>query len=198
MRVSIVIPAKNEAQNLASLLPRLLEIAVDAECIVVNDGSADETIAVCRENGVKVVSHPYSKGNGAAIKTGARAASGDTIVFLDGDGQHMPEDIPRLLEEMEKGYDMVVGARVRESQSDSFRAVANGVYNRLASLITGHKILDLTSGFRAVNARKFREFLYLLPTASPIPLPALWHSFGLVTRLAIAQYKPSGVLATAT
>lgn len=169
MKVSIVIPAKNEAQNLASFLPRLLEIAGDAECIVVNDGSSDETIVICRENGVEVVSHPYSKGNGAAIKTGARAASGDMIVFLDGDGQHKPEDIPRLLAEMEKGFDMVVGARDRESQADSFRAFANGIYNRLASTMTGHRILDLTSGFRAVNARKFREFLYLLPNGFSYP-----------------------------
>lgn len=91
------------------------------------------------------------------------------IVFLDGDGQHKPEDIPRLLAEMEKGFDMVVGARDRESQADSFRDFANGIYNRLASTITGHRILDLTSGFRAVNARKFGEFLYLLPNGFSYP-----------------------------
>ncbi len=169
MKVSIVIPAKNEAQNLESFLPRLMAQVGDAECIVVNDGSTDDTAKVCEQHGVRVISHPYSKGNGAAIKTGARAASGDILVFLDGDGQHRPEDIPRLLAELEKGFDMVVGARDRKSQADSYRALANGIYNSLSSLITGHKILDLTSGFRVVRAEKFHEFLYLLPNGFSYP-----------------------------
>ena len=111
MDVSIVIPAKNEAANLINFLPRLKQAMPSAEIIVVNDGSTDETQSICEEHGVKVVRHPYSKGNGAAIKSGAKAAQGDVIVFLDGDGQHKPEDIPRLLAELETGYDMVIGAR---------------------------------------------------------------------------------------
>lgn len=169
VKISIVIPAKNEAENLKLFLPRLTAVMPDAECIVVNDGSSDNTVEICGENGVTVISHPYSKGNGAAIKTGARAATGDVIVFLDGDGQHKPEDIPRLLEMLDDGYDMVIGARDKESQADSFRALANGIYNSLSSLITGHSIKDLTSGFRAVNAAKFREFLYLLPNGFSYP-----------------------------
>ncbi|MCG8415342.1 MAG: glycosyltransferase family 2 protein [Pseudomonadales bacterium] len=169
MNISIVIPAKNEARNLENFLPRLLKQAGAAECIVVNDGSTDDTVDVCKEHGVNVISHPYSKGNGAAIKTGARAATGDVIVFLDGDGQHKPEDIPRLLAELDKGFDMVVGARDRASQADSYRALANGIYNSLSSTITGQNILDLTSGFRAVKAERFREFLYLLPNGFSYP-----------------------------
>lgn len=167
--LSIVIPAKNEAGNLKGFLPRLLAVVTDAEVIVVNDGSTDDTVSICEQHGVTVVTHPYSKGNGAAIKTGAKAAKGELIVFLDGDGQHKPEDIPRLLEKLATGYDMVIGARDKESQADSFRAIANGVYNRLSSAITGHKILDLTSGFRAVKAEKFKEFLYLLPNGFSYP-----------------------------
>ncbi len=167
--LSIVIPAKNEAENLIGFLPRLLAVMDDAEIIVVNDGSTDDTVKICEQHGVTVVTHPYSKGNGAAIKTGAKAARGDTIVFLDGDGQHKPEDIPKLLEMLDTGYDMVVGARDKQSQADSFRAIANGVYNRLSSAITGHKIQDLTSGFRAVRAEKFKEFLYLLPNGFSYP-----------------------------
>jgi glycosyltransferase involved in cell wall biosynthesis len=167
--VSVVIPAKNEAENLMKFLPRLLPQVEGAEIIVVNDGSSDNTTEICEQHGVKVISHPYSKGNGAAIKTGARAARGEVLVFLDGDGQHKPEDIPRLLAELQQGYDMVVGARDKESQADSFRAIANGIYNRLSSKITGHEILDLTSGFRAVVASKFREFLYLLPNGFSYP-----------------------------
>lgn len=169
MNVSIVIPAKNEARNLENFLPRLKQQVGDAECIVVNDGSTDDTLDVCKAHDVHVISHPYSKGNGAAIKTGARAAKGKVIVFLDGDGQHKPEDIPRLLEELSKGFDMVVGARDRASQADSYRAIANSIYNSLSSTITGQKILDLTSGFRAVRADRFKEFLYLLPNGFSYP-----------------------------
>lgn len=168
-KISIVVPAKNEAVNLRSFLPRLRAVMPDAECLVVDDGSTDDSVEVCRANGVSVISHPYSKGNGAAIKTGAKHASGDVIVFLDGDGQHKPEDIPRLVAELNKGFDMIVGARDKASQADSYRATANGIYNWLASAITGHRILDLTSGFRAVRADKFREFLYLLPNGFSYP-----------------------------
>lgn len=167
--LSIVIPAKNEAENLKGSLPRLLAVVANAEVIVVNDGSTDDTLAICEQHGVTVVTHPYSKGNGAAIKTGAKSAKGEVIVFLDGDGQHKSEDIPRLLEKLATGYDLVVGARGKQSQADSFRAIANGVYNWLSSAITGHKILDLTSGFRAVKADKFKEFLYLLPNGFSYP-----------------------------
>ena len=118
--LSIVIPAKNEAENLKGFLPRLLAVVTDAEVIVVNDGSTDDTLSICEQNGVTVVTHPYSKGNGAAIKTGAKTAKGEVIVFLDGDGQHKPEDIPPLLEKLATGYDMVVGARDKKSQADSF------------------------------------------------------------------------------
>ena len=162
--LSIVIPAKNEAENLKRFLPRLLAVVVDAEVIVVNDGSTDDTLSICEQHDVTVVTHPYSKGNGAAIKTGARTAKGEVIVFMDGDGQHKPEDIPQMLEKLATSYYMVVGARDKQSQADSFRAIANSVYNWLSSVITGHKILDLTSGFRAVKADKFKEFLYLLPS----------------------------------
>jgi len=167
--LSIVIPAKNEAKNLKGFLPRLLAVVANAEVIVVNDGSTDDTLAICEQHGVTVVTHPYSKGNGAAIKTGAKSEKGEVIVFLDGDGQHKSEDIPRLLEKLATGYDLVVGARGKQSQADSFRAIANGVYNWLSSAITGHKILDLTSGFRAVKADKFKEFLYLLPNGFSYP-----------------------------
>ena len=167
--LSIVIPAKNEAENLKRFLPRLLAVVVDAEVIVVNDGSTDDTLSICEQHDVTVVTHPYSKGNGAAIKMGARTAKGEVIVFMDGDGQHKPEDISQMLEKLATGYDMAVGARDKQSQADSFRAIANSVYNWLSSAITGHKILDLTSGFRAVKADKFKEFLYLLPNGFSYP-----------------------------
>lgn len=167
--VSIVMPARNEAVNLRRFLPELRALFPAAEILVVNDGSTDDTIAVCEQNGVRVVSHRYSKGNGASIKTGARSASHETLVFMDGDGQHKPADVLRLLEEYHQGYDMVVGARSSASQASMGRLVANTLYNRLSSWISGQQIRDLTSGMRVVSKRKFMQFLYLLPNGFSYP-----------------------------
>ncbi|HRQ57963.1 MAG TPA: glycosyltransferase family 2 protein [Azoarcus taiwanensis] len=168
-RVSLVLPVKNECKALGDLLSGLIELGLSLEIILVDDGSTDETGAIASAFPIEVIRHPYSKGNGAAIKTGARAASGDVIVFMDADGQHDPADIPRLLAKLDEGYDMVVGARDRGSQASFGRSVANGFYNRLATYMAGHRIEDLTSGFRAVRADKFREFLYLLPNGFSYP-----------------------------
>jgi glycosyltransferase involved in cell wall biosynthesis len=169
MNISIVLPAKNESAAISATVTGVRKHYPNAEVIVVNDGSTDNTAAVAEAAGARVVHHPYSKGNGAAIKTGARAASGAVIVFMDADGQHDPADIPRLLALIEQGHDMVVGARQKGSQASMGRGLANGFYNRLASWMTGHRVEDLTSGFRAVRADKFREFLYLLPNGFSYP-----------------------------
>ncbi|MET4568525.1 glycosyltransferase involved in cell wall biosynthesis [Rhodanobacter soli] len=168
-RLSIILPAKNEAPALAALLPRLRTAHPEAEIIVVDDGSTDDTRGVCSSSGVECLSSPYSMGNGAAIKRGARAATGDILVFMDGDGQHDPADIKRLLDQLDRGYDMVVGARGWGSQAGVGRGLANTLYNWLATRMTGHQIADLTSGFRAVRADKFREFLHLLPNGFSYP-----------------------------
>ena len=168
-RISIILPAKNEAVALAHLLPVLRAAQPGAEIIVVNDGSTDHTESLCHEHGVRCLTLPYSMGNGAAIKRGARVAAGDILVFMDGDGQHRPEDVARLLSRLEAGYDMVVGARDWEGQAGVGRGLANTLYNWLASKMTGHRVADLTSGFRAVRADKFREFLYLLPNGFSYP-----------------------------
>ncbi len=167
--LSIVLPARNEAASLIRLLPVLRESFHDAEIIVVNDGSEDETKKLCAACGVMVLTHPYSTGNGASVKSGARSAHGDILVFMDADGQHDPSDIPLLLARLGEGYDMVVGARDEGSQASLGRGLANGFYNHLASWMTGQKIKDLTSGYRAVRADKFKEFLYLLPNGFSYP-----------------------------
>ncbi|WP_146906946.1 glycosyltransferase family 2 protein [Arenimonas daejeonensis] len=169
MKVSVVLPAKNEAEGLRRTLPALRAVLPEAEVIVVDDGSTDETAAVARGLGARVLSSPYSMGNGAAIKRGARAATGEIIVFMDADGQHDPALIPGLLERLGQGYDMAVGARDGAGQASLGRGLANGFYNRLASWMTGHRIEDLTSGFRAARANRFREFLHLLPNGFSYP-----------------------------
>lgn len=169
MKISIVLPAKNEIKTIGIVVSGILENFCDAEVIVVDDGSADGTRERAENAGATVISHPYSKGNGSAVKTGARAATGDVIVFMDADGQHSPGDIKDLLAKLCEGYDMVVGARQKGSQASMGRGVANAFYNRLASYMTGQRVKDLTSGFRAVRADKFREFLYLLPNGFSYP-----------------------------
>jgi len=168
-RLSIILPARNEAASLARLLPALRASFGEAEILVIDDGSIDDTRAQCDQHGVSVVSHPYGIGNGAAVKTGARAATGDVLVFMDADGQHDPADIPRLLAMLAEGYDMVVGARDRESQASLGRGLANRFYNWLASRMVGQRVADLTSGFRAVRADRFREFIGLLPNGFSYP-----------------------------
>lgn len=194
-KVTVIIPAKNEAASLPDLLPRIRELHPDFEIIVVDDGSTDETLQVCLQNDVTVVSHPYSMGNGAAIKSGSRAAKGDILVFMDADGQHRPEDIQRLLTKLAEGYDMVVGARQSDTHASAGRRMANGIYNGLSSIMTGYNIQDLTSGFRAARARHFRKFLYLLPNGFSYPTTSTMAFFrsGLsVAYIPIRAEKRSG------
>lgn len=167
--ITVVLPAKNEAPALRELIPRLRRQLPEAELIVVDDGSQDDTGAVAMAAGARVLRSPYSMGNGAAIKRGAHAASGEVIVFMDADGQHDPADIPRLLARLEEGYDMVVGSRDRKGQASFGRSLANGLYNKIASWMTEFDVRDLTSGFRVVRAARFREFLYLLPNGFSYP-----------------------------
>lgn len=169
MKISIVLPAKNESGAIGQTIAQIQKLQLAHEIIVVNDGSTDSTQAVAEQAGATVVTHPYSKGNGAAIKTGARTATGEVIIFMDADGQHDPKDIPTLIEKIEQGYDLVVGARQKGSQASVGRGVANVLYNNLATYMTEKKVEDLTSGFRAVRADKFREFLYLLPNGFSYP-----------------------------
>lgn len=169
-KTSIVIPAKNENSGLIKLIPRIFDVLPEIlEVIVVDDGSTDDTASTCEKFGAKVIKHINSRGNGAAIKSGARAAKGDYICFMDADGQHKPESISRLLSQLGEGYDMVVGARKNESQASFGRSLANKFYNKFASLVSGYPISDLTSGLRVVDRRKFLEFIYLLPNGFSYP-----------------------------
>ena len=169
MSLSIVIPAKNESAAIGSVVTAALEAWPDAEIIVVDDGSSDATADVAREAGAKVVQHPESLGNGAAVKAGARVATGEIIAFMDGDGQHDAKELAPLVEKLDDGYHMVIGARDSGSHANMGRLFANGLYNAIASLLTGRPIPDLTSGFRVARAKLFKEFLYLLPNGFSYP-----------------------------
>ncbi len=169
MSLSIIIPAKNESGAIASVVATAREHYPDAEIIVVDDGSSDETASIAAAAGATVVSHMESLGNGAAVKSGARAASGEILAFMDGDGQHTAAELAPLLQRVEDGYEMAIGARDTGSHASVGRLFANGLYNGIASMMSGRRILDLTSGFRVARASKFKQFLYLLPNGFSYP-----------------------------
>lgn len=170
--VSIILPVYNEADVIKSVIRKACQtmdtLNRSYEVVVVDDASTDATAARAREAGAKVINHPYNTGNGAAIKTGIRNATGEILVMLDGDGQHAPEDIPRLLENIGR-YDMVVGARSKGSETSIYRNMANSAFNWLATYVCGFRIEDLTSGFRAMKASVAREFIPLLPNTFSYP-----------------------------
>lgn len=167
-KLTIVIPAYNEAAVIGKVIARTRATKPSCDIVVVDDGSTDGTAQVAEQAGARVVRHPYNKGNGAAVKTGIRAARGEVVLLLDADGQHSPEDINRLLEHMGP-YDLVVGARTSGSQGSTHRNFANWVYNSLASYLVEMKVPDLTSGFRCFKRDKVMEFLHLLPNGFSYP-----------------------------
>jgi glycosyltransferase involved in cell wall biosynthesis len=194
-RLSVIIPAKNEAAIIGEVVASVRERYPRAEILVVNDGSDDDTALRAEASGASVISHPVSLGNGAAIKSGARAATGDVLVMMDGDGQHKADDIQSLIDKLSEGYNMAIGARDSGSHADVGRLAANGLYNVFASMISGHRIPDLTSGFRAVRADLFKKFLYLLPNGFSYPTTitmAFLRSGYPVTFLPIKAEKRTG------
>jgi len=168
--ISIILPTYNEGPNISDVIYKIQEAVSETshEILVIDDGSEDETALIAKKAGAIVIRHPYNIGNGAAIKTGIRKAKGKILVMLDADGQHPPEDIPRLLDKIGL-YDMVVGARTADSDTDIHRDFANTVFNWFASYVSGRKIKDLTSGFRVIKADVARRFVYLLPNHFSYP-----------------------------
>jgi glycosyltransferase involved in cell wall biosynthesis len=166
--VSIIIPAYNEGQAIGTLVSEVKSRYPDAEVLVINDGSSDDTEDQALRAGAEVYSHPYNIGNGAAVKSGIRVATGEILVFMDGDGQHDPADIRRMLDWMPQ-FDMVVGARKINGQASFGRAIGNKIYNWLGSYVAKFTIQDLTSGFRAVKAEIAKSFVYLLPNTYSYP-----------------------------
>jgi glycosyltransferase involved in cell wall biosynthesis len=167
-KISIIIPVYNEVDSIHNIVSDLKALYPAYEIIVINDGSTDNTAAEAQKAGAKVFSHPYNIGNGAAIKSGIRVATGDILVFMDGDGQHNPKDIAKLLEHLPE-FDMVVGARSISDQASLGRAFGNKLYNWFASYVAKFSIKDLTSGFRAAKSSVARNFLYLLPNTYSYP-----------------------------
>jgi len=166
--VSVLIPACNERASIAQVVTDLRAAAPWRDIIVIDDGSTDGTGEAAAGAGARVVRHPYNKGNGAAVKSGIRAATGEYILIIDGDGQHKPSDALALIAPL-GDYDLVVGARSATTQAGARRRIGNAVLNRLASFLTEREIPDLTSGFRAARREYLLEFLHLLPNGFSTP-----------------------------
>ncbi len=186
--VTVVIPAYNEAEGIAAVLRRVRAALPDAELLVVDDASADATADAARAAGARVERHPANRGNGAAVKTGIRRATGDVILLMDADGQMDPRYIPAILGGVAQGYDMVVGARTRDTQGDSLaRRLGNGALDALGSYLVETEVRDLTSGFRAMRRDVIMEFVHLLPnrysypTTSTLALLKAGYGVGFVT-----------------
>jgi len=158
----------NEADSIAAVVSQLRGAAPWREIIVVDDGSADDTAAQARDAGACVIRHPYNKGNGAAVKSGIRHASGEYILIVDADGQHPPQDAQRIVARLGE-FDLVIGARAANTQATAARRTGNALLNNLASYLTSRPIPDLTSGFRAARSECLREFIHLLPNGFSTP-----------------------------
>lgn len=166
--VSIVIPACNESGAIATVIAELRAAAPWHEIIVVDDGSSDGTGETAAGAGARVVRHPYNKGNGAAVKSGIRAARGEFILIIDGDGQHKPSDALALTSKLGE-YDLVVGARSAATQAGSRRRIGNAILNWLATFLAERDIPDLTSGFRCARREHLLDFIHLLPNGFSTP-----------------------------
>lgn len=167
-QTSVIVPAFNEGPAIAALISELASLGPWQEIVVVDDGSSDMTAAEATRAGAHVLRHPYNKGNGAAVKTGIRHATGEYVLVIDGDGQHAASDAPRLVAQLGE-YDLVVGARRASTQASGARWAGNEVLNALASYLTGRPIPDLTSGFRAARRSCLKEFLHLIPNGFSTP-----------------------------
>jgi glycosyltransferase involved in cell wall biosynthesis len=166
--VSVVLPAFNEAPIVGQVVSALLKAAPWREILVIDDGSSDGTGAAAEAAGARVIRHPYNKGNGAAVKSGIRAASGEFVLIVDADGQHQAADALRIIEKLGE-YDLVVGARSSTAQAGSVRRIGNTALNWLASYLTDRPIPDLTSGLRGARRSVLREFLPLIPNGFSTP-----------------------------
>ena len=187
--VSIIIPACNEAQTIGDVVKKIKSLYPDFEIIVINDGSNDSTVDVARDAGAIIYSHPYNIGNGAAVKSGIRIASGEVLVFLDGDGQHEPEDIGKILTHFPE-YDMVVGARPKNRQATLARGFGNRIFNWLATYVSKFPIQDLTSGFRAIKSEIAHQLLYLLPNTYSYPTTL---TLGVLRNGRSVKFVPIGI-----
>lgn len=161
--VTVVVPAFNEAGAIGKVVKDLVERYPEYEILVVDDGSADGTGGIAASAGARVVRHHWNRGYGASLKTGCRKARGEVVVTFDGDGQHEPDDVQRLVDEIGQ-HDMVVGTRTRDSHVPLLRRPGKFIMSAFANFLAGVKIPDVNSGLRAFRRDVILRYLHLMPT----------------------------------
>lgn len=179
LAVSVILPVYEEEQTLPPLITDIIETLtqhkIGFEIVAVDDGSQDGSFEVLRAlqkthpGLIRIAQHIYNKGNGSALRTGIRVARGEVVVCMDADGQHSAQEMPQMLS-MIPPYDMVVGYRTAAYQGAWYRNLANRLYNFIASWLTNFKVLDLTSGYRAMRRVAVTHFLPLYPAGFSSPL----------------------------
>jgi glycosyltransferase involved in cell wall biosynthesis len=172
-QISVIVPVWNEVDTITGLfqdIRAVLEtIGQPYEILAIDDGSQDGTQEkLLALPFVRTCVHPYNKGNGAAVKTGLRQATGRLLVLMDGDGQHDPKDIPHLLAYAET-HELVIGSRPSGTAQPYLRRSANRFYNWLATYVSGQRVVDLTSGFRVAHREVLTQFVPLLPNGFSYP-----------------------------
>jgi len=165
-KMTVIIPVYNEEEAIRRTLDELLSAVEDLgwHIIVVNDGSEDQTGSILDSfaDRLNVITHPYNRGYGAALKTGIRAAKTELIAIYDSDGQHRPDDL--LLLSREAGdADLVIGERTAGSRVDLFRVPGKWFLTHAANFIVGRKIPDLNSGLRVFKRAFIKKILHLMP-----------------------------------
>lgn len=162
----VVIPARNEAGRIGAVIRSVRDVLDDVPILVVNDDSTDATAAEAREAGARVISHPVNLGYGAALETGYQYSlrrGYDVIVQMDADGQHLPEEIPRLIGPVLGGEaDFTVGSRFlaqgRDYRATVLKNIGHRIFSVMYSLLTGYRLTDPTSGFQCLNRRVVNLF----------------------------------------
>ncbi len=167
MRFSIIIPAYNEAECIRDVLEKLTQHlrkhSIDAEVILVNDGSKDSTGEIAEKvETVRVIHHPYNKGYGASLKTGVRHAKGEWCITYDADNQHTPELLDGVIAKCGDAIDMVVGAR-KGYKGPWIRQPGKRLLGMIANYLVEKKIPDLNSGLRAFRRSLFLYYEHLFP-----------------------------------
>ena len=165
MNLLIIIPAYNEAENIVWVINELQEKVPQYDYVIINDGSSDQTAALCRAHGFRLLELPVNLGLTGAFQTGMRYAyekGYEAAIQIDADGQHDPSYIPEMVRIMdEKGADLVIGSRfVTEKKPKTLRMLGNSIIERAVRLTTGKRLTDPTSGMRLYNRKLIREMAY--------------------------------------
>ncbi len=199
-KILTIIPSYNEEKTIANVIEQIKRVLPDTDILVVNDGSSDNTLEIAKECGVKIISLPHNMGYGISLQTGFKFAykyDYDYVIQMDGDGQHDPDSMLALLDEIRKNEaDVVVGSRFRgegDFKPPLLRRLGILFFSAIASLILRTKITDPTSGFQALNHHGIR---FNASDYYPVDFPdadfiVMLHRAGLVVHEIPVKMHPS-------